>query len=942
MDKRFCLATILAIVMVICIVLAGCAPQKYTVEFDPNGGVGSVVSQTFEVGVEAELTGNTFTKQNNDFLGWSTDKDATTATYTDKQKVKDLGAADETIKLFAIWKAHTYTVNFDANGGEGTMSTQQIAVGQAVALTQNAFTRSSYSFVGWALESSAQTADYTDGQSVVDLAQANGTVTLYAVWQKLVYTVKFDGNGATSGTMYDQNIASGKATALAENTFSRGYKYDFLGWSTDKDAATAMYADKQSVTDLVQTGQTVTLYAIWGEWVVPSRAPQSATTLIIEDVNNKGNSDLQADWEVRSYNGGWKETSATIQLAASYDGTNGAKLAYWDNTVDYRYGLSYSTTSDYDTIAFDFKGNGISEVRISLAHATHGVYMTYSLGTAPAVWTHYEISIFDEGWTIDYGGKKISVEEGLKVMDLTGHYDVMKWFDTFRITLKGNTSNGANAYAYLDNVNFKQTLATESTNSAILYDFGGTYTTALESGLVVKAELSNNVITFATLNLQQNTTFATGYQQQGTTLTFSGTFAGQATISGNGEKFTIESIDLTQLAVLQGATFTKVYVVDNFESYSETGIGADTSNADLTNVSGLRGAYYSEYYTDNSATTAPIGGQKWSLMDSATNYVELSSTAHSGNNSLKVVSLHTGNARYISMDMVTGGAQAIGKGTTLGFWVKNTSAGEIKIRNVLASYRDTLNKDNIQSTSSAIFSVAKSFTIPANSDWTLCEVTIDSTKDVYGIVLVLQENYSAARYLLVDDIMVYSASPFATYVDPSDQPQMPEFANISLDYQALSSGTDYNGEDWTRESLSSTGWQVISGQMRVRQNVSGNNVLNMYTGNQVAYRYSYVGEGVGLGKANYFSIDLGNYYNNPQDVKFKIYLIDNEGVVHYLYGGAESYEVLTPTNTDGQNNLTTFEKSFDQITVLRLIVEIKGTTAGDQYVYMDNVKLLNK
>ncbi len=578
MSKRFCLAIVLAIVMVSCVVLAGCTQpeQKYVVTFDANGGVGSATTQEFVVGKEAPLQGNSFTKENHSFVGWATDKNASSATYADKQSVKDLAPADGSVTLYAIWSAHTYIVNFDANGGEGSMSAQKIAVGQATQLSQNAFTKSGSSFVGWALSSDATTPDYTDGQSVTNLAQANGSVTLYALWQRQVYTIKYDGNGATSGAMYDQNVASGKATALTENTFSRGYKYDFLGWATEQNATTPTYTDKQSVTDIASAGATITLYAVWGEWVVPSREPQSATTFVVENVNDKGNSDLQADWLVQTYSGGWKETSATIQLANSYDNTNSGKLSYWDNTVDYRFGKSYSTAGDYDTLAFDLKGNGISEVRISLAHATHGVYMSYNLGVVPAVWTHYEISIFDENWSIDYGGKKLSVEEGIKTMNLTGYYDVIKWFNTFRITLKGNTANGANAYSYLDNVSLKQTKSTESTNGAILYDFGGVYTAQLANGTIVKATFNqaNDSLQVATLNLQTNVTFTVDCQQTETALVLTGAeLSGQATINGNGEKFTITSATGAYASLLGGAEFGKVYIVDNFESYTEKGVG---------------------------------------------------------------------------------------------------------------------------------------------------------------------------------------------------------------------------------------------------------------------------------------------------------------------------------------------------------------------------------
>lgn len=937
MNRKICLIVGLLSIMILCLVLSGCGgTQKYTVRFDANGGVGEATSQTLEVGASASLQANEFVREGYVFVGWSTDKAATTATYADKQSVTELASAGDTITLYAIWSPQPYIVYFDANGGEGAMSPQQIEVGATTRLAANAFTRDGYHFIGWATDKSSASPEYADGQQVADLAQPDGSITLYALWQKAVYTISYNGNGATGGEMYDQNVACAKPTALVQNAFSRGYKYDFLGWATDKNAVEPTYLDMQEVTDIAEVGQVVTLYAVWGEWVVPSRLPQSADDLVIEAANDKGNSDLQADWQVQAYKNAWTDTTASLTLVESYNGTGGVKLSYWNNDIDYRYGKGYKTSADYDTVALDYKGNGISRVRITLAHSEHGVYMTYDLGVAPAVWTHYEISIFDEGWLLNYGGKTISVEEGIKAISLSGYYDVIKWFDTLRITLRGSTANGANAYSYLDNVALMQTLSQETTSSAILFDFGGTYTAEV-NGTVVKATFSSSDVCFETLNLADNLTLTTDYTQQGNSVTFSGTANGQATIIGNGEALTVSTLGGIG-SLLDGAELHKVYTVDDFEGYAQTGIGLDTANADADNVSGLRGGYYAEYYTNEQADTAPVGGKKWSLMSGDVNYVELSTTSHGGKQSMQLVSQKNGNARYITMSAASGGAKVIGKGTTLGFWVKNISGGDIQIRQAYVSYRDTLNSDNITNTTTTSVGSAGAFTIPVGSDWTLCEVAVDATKDVYGIVLVLQENYSAERYLLVDDVALYTASPFASYVD-STKPQMPEYASIGLDFEQLTSGTDYNGTDWKREVLSSAGWSEISGQMRVRQNVSGNNVLNMYTRVDNCYRYTYVGEGVGLGKANYFSIDLGNYFQTPSDVKIKIMLVDSGGEVHYALGTAEEYYVLSSTKGDsGEQQLTTFEYEFEQITVMRVIIEIKGTN-GDQYVYMDNVRL---
>jgi hypothetical protein len=78
----------------------------------------------------------------------------------------------------------------------------------------------------------------------------------------IIYTVEFDGNGATSGSMSNQIFAYGESKALSSNEFIRtGYK--FAGWSTNPEDDLE-YSDKEVVQDLASSdGAIVKLYAMW-------------------------------------------------------------------------------------------------------------------------------------------------------------------------------------------------------------------------------------------------------------------------------------------------------------------------------------------------------------------------------------------------------------------------------------------------------------------------------------------------------------------------------------------------------------------------------------------------------------------------------------------------------------------------------------------------------
>ncbi len=85
------------------------------------------------------------------------------------------------------WDTFYYKyITFDANGGIGTMATQEIE--NSGNLKANAFTRAGYAFAGWATTPNGAVV-YTDGQAITATAEDKGPVTLYAVWKPTVANV---------------------------------------------------------------------------------------------------------------------------------------------------------------------------------------------------------------------------------------------------------------------------------------------------------------------------------------------------------------------------------------------------------------------------------------------------------------------------------------------------------------------------------------------------------------------------------------------------------------------------------------------------------------------------------------------------------------------------------------------------------------------------------
>ena len=231
--------------------------KQYTIKFHANGGTGSMATQVLECAESSQLSANQFVRTGYDFAGWKVGDEG--KVYEDGEEVERLAADDgATVMMYAQWKAHTYTVKFDSDGGEGTMADQAFVYGEGQELASNKFTHANVEFRHWKGEDGTI---YEDGAVVSNLTSAaNGEVTLKAIWEEK-YWVRFDGNGAQKGTMATIEFeTASEEKALPTNLFERlGYR--FKQWvRTDK---ARHYLDGEKVHGLGTPGQTITLKAEW-------------------------------------------------------------------------------------------------------------------------------------------------------------------------------------------------------------------------------------------------------------------------------------------------------------------------------------------------------------------------------------------------------------------------------------------------------------------------------------------------------------------------------------------------------------------------------------------------------------------------------------------------------------------------------------------------------
>lgn len=264
--------------------------KQNAIQFDyyKNGGSGKMSNTTQLLGSDIKIPANKFTRTGYAFVGWELYKpynkqwlysDGTSykwyvsgqqpsgwnkVRYADGATIPggvNLASNGRTlIRLQACWAkadAPQYTIQFNANGGSGTMTDLPGTTGVRNVLTRCAFTKEGFSFVGWTatrksdgkwlfnaeLEDGSYGARwytkeageaagwelfrYADGGATTSPTQADGDViTFYAQWT--ASALKLDADNGEAVQYCDFKAG----TPLGQLPIPRKAGHHFLGWFT--------------------------------------------------------------------------------------------------------------------------------------------------------------------------------------------------------------------------------------------------------------------------------------------------------------------------------------------------------------------------------------------------------------------------------------------------------------------------------------------------------------------------------------------------------------------------------------------------------------------------------------------------------------------------------------------------------------------------------------
>ncbi len=229
----------------------------YAIQFDANGGNGSMPKRVYATDDDVILPDGEFTRDGWTLVGWAVEPEGP-AIYPAEGSIEGgIGAANrQTVTLYAQWKVNQYTVTFNTAGGvvdgeDGALGTTRPVTYDSVYGELPTATRVGYTFDGWILGDTVVTSN-----TVVKTAEDH---TLVARWVANEYEVTFDAAGGvvdgedgalgtTRPVTYD-SVYGELPTASCEG-------YVFLGWTLNGADVTA--------ESVVKTADDHTLTAKWG------------------------------------------------------------------------------------------------------------------------------------------------------------------------------------------------------------------------------------------------------------------------------------------------------------------------------------------------------------------------------------------------------------------------------------------------------------------------------------------------------------------------------------------------------------------------------------------------------------------------------------------------------------------------------------------------------
>lgn len=376
-------------------------------------------------------------------------------------------------------------------------------------------TYSGYKFKGWYSASSGGTKLGDGGETFTETSYS----TIYAQWEANTYTVTYNGNGSTSGSMTSSSATYNSAFRTKQNAFSKT-GYSFNGWNEAADGSgTAWTLTSNGVYEAGKDRnwtytKNITLYAQWTEntyyvyyktglstsGTLPSTSSRKYTKNATIGTNNMSKTSTTAQsYTVTYYQGNAssntnlpsKQTSINTTTYSKNGWTTGSSNT---NDLDYANGATYGANIASNLTLYPNFTTTVTNAGVTLSSNTmirgngsdSGYKVTYAQGTAtggtvPSAQTATDTFTYTHsGWATSASGSK-AYDKGEATGALSGNLSLYPYFSYYRT--RGAVSLATNNLTKSD-TNISSYTVTYNAN-------GGTCSTASATATKVRKYTAN-------------------------------------------------------------------------------------------------------------------------------------------------------------------------------------------------------------------------------------------------------------------------------------------------------------------------------------------------------------------------------------------------------------------------------------------------------------------
>lgn len=305
-----------------------------------------------------------------EFIGWFTEP--TGGTKIEKETVVP---KTKNITYYAHWAKKNTKVNYLANGGTGTMTSDNVTYGNDYTIKNNTFTKTGYSLNYW--KDKDNNKNFNIWQQTPITWTYDKDINLSAIWEANKYTVTFKSNGGETPSKETMNVTYDSEYGTLATVSRTGYTFE--GWYTSTSGGA-----KITETTKVITASNHDLYARWkpNTYTIIYNANSGTGTMSNKTATYDSSHSISANSFTRT---GYTFAGWTTNSNGTDDGYNWTN---WSGTWKYvngQYGISNGTLTLY--------ARWVASI---VAHSSTGSHSASAVGSTAATWSFHK---FDKLYT---------------------------------------------------------------------------------------------------------------------------------------------------------------------------------------------------------------------------------------------------------------------------------------------------------------------------------------------------------------------------------------------------------------------------------------------------------------------------------------------------------------------------------------------------------------